>query len=185
MAQNALEKSRGLLKEVIGEANFRRFEAAMSIQIEDPDENMYVVTRVSDGVSICRHQPGESNWGDLYHARGLELYDGLASLVMSIKLGKVDWGCGSLSITLPQTMPDESPERMNENTDGRVAIDYDNNGMYKPDYLRRVLGRHGRDCLSIAWYFGPFFLGLAMLPHLGFMALLISLMPWLFMGVLE
>lgn len=97
-----MSRGRTLLKEVLGEDQYQDYEAGQGITIQSPDGYVYRMHKGNHSIHISRRIGNRVSAGDI---TGSDLYDSAASFVTAAKLGKVNWGCGSIRVELPSNMP--------------------------------------------------------------------------------
>lgn len=101
-------KSRELLKELLGEENFERYENGDGIRIESPDGHTYQIEKRQGYADIIRETPATSyryRSTDSGRLRAFDIDDGVATFVENARLGRVDWACGNMDVDLPKNMP--------------------------------------------------------------------------------
>ncbi len=99
--------SKALLMEVVGEDIYQDFEAGLGISIKSPDGYMYRFTKSSEREAhVSRRFGTKVEKGVVW---GSDIYDSVASYIVSVRLGTVDWKCGSVRVSLPSNMPPQPP----------------------------------------------------------------------------
>ncbi len=99
--------SKALLIEVVGEDIYQDFEAGLGISIESPDGYVYRFTKSSEREAhVSRRFGTKVEKGTVY---GRDIYDSVASYIVSVRLGTVDWECGNVRVSLPSSMPPQPP----------------------------------------------------------------------------
>ncbi len=99
--------SKALLMEVVGEDIYQDFEAGLGISIESPDGYVYRFTKTGEREAhVSRRFGTKVERGMVY---GRDIYDSVASYIVSVRLGTVDWECGNVRVSLPSSMPPQPP----------------------------------------------------------------------------
>lgn len=175
-------KSRELLREILGEEGFERFENGDGIEVKSPDDYIYKIEKRRGYADVVRSRPRSSySYGstDSGRIRAFDIDDGIATFIEHARLGKVNWACGNIDIDLPSNMPPRNTSFLTFMIRGLKTIIY---------YLRTLPSRYvealrGDDpviaflvCVILPWMivvgamafneaslFGPFIDGLILL----------------------
>jgi hypothetical protein len=106
-------KSRELLKELLGEENFERYENGDAVGIESPDGYTYKIERRQGYADIVRSRPSSRysySSRDSGRLRAFDIDDGIATFIEHARLGQVSWKCGNIDIDLPTNMPPKNTD---------------------------------------------------------------------------
>lgn len=113
--------SRSLLMEVVGEDLYQDFEAGLGISVESPDGYVYRFTKADNRTAhVSRRRDTTVERGEV---SGKDIYDTIASFIVSVRLGKVDWRCGVVDVKLPSDMPPFPPRNLGFLTFALIKIE--------------------------------------------------------------
>lgn len=102
--------SKTLLMEVVGEDLYQDFETGLGITINSPDGFVYRLHKINDRSAHVSRRSGTNV--EKGQVSGDDIYDVVASFIMSIRLGRVNWACGNVQVSLPSTMPPQPPRNI-------------------------------------------------------------------------